>query len=184
MDINSTSIIVEGLDCTGKSTIIKTLMSMISTLKYYHFEFPQGNRDIEKYGFQYGQFDMMFKFIEMTQGQSHFIFDRAHIGEYVWGPKYRNMFPSYMPTLEETYKDLPIVLVHVKCASNIIQQRFQERENETTPYLPYIDKYSKLFEIFCNRSPFKTITVDTTNLITIPDINGRIEHLIHQIKAI
>ena len=182
MNINKTSLIVEGLDCAGKSTIIRHIMSKIETLNYYHYEFPIGNNAAEKYGFQHGQFDMMFKFIEMTQGQSHFIFDRAHIGEYIWGPKYRQLFPTYMPELEDKYKHLPIVLVRVYCDPELTYKRFEERTNEKTPDIDYIKKYTKQFELYCNRSPFRCIGLDTTNLTDPVMISTAVDHLITTIK--
>jgi len=184
MNIKTTTIICEGLDCAGKSTIIRNIMSQVQTLRYYHFEFPQGVTSMEKYGFQRGQFDMMFKFIEMTQNESHFIFDRAHVGEYIWGPKYRDLYPAYMPELEHTYKDLPIVLLHVKCDPEVTRARFEKRKNEATPDLNYIKEYTKKFEIFCERSPFKTLTLDTTNLVDPTDITSAVTSLILSIEEL
>jgi len=181
MSVIKSSIIVEGLDCTGKSTIIKHIQNEIPRLKYYHFEFPQGNTDIEKYAFQWGQFDMMFKFIELTNGSTQFIFDRAHIGEYIWGPKYRKMFPDYMPMIEDKYKNLPIVLLHVHAHHSKIYQRFEQREDEKTPGIMYIKEYLNKFRLFCERSPFYTISLNTTDLETPDQISAAVKDVVRQI---
>ena len=41
----------------------------------------------------------------MSDKNSNFIFDRSHIGEYVYAPIYRNYDGSYVFDLEKKYKD-------------------------------------------------------------------------------
>jgi deoxyadenosine/deoxycytidine kinase len=181
MDLEKISYIVEGTDGVGKSTIIKELMSRNSNLEYYHFEHPLGDNRYEKYGFQWGQFDMMFKFIKMTIGKVQYVFDRAHIGEYIWGPEFRERFPVYMPLMEDAYalNNLPIVLIHVDCDTKEIQHRLHERGNETVPDLDVIQFRRDQFRIYCERSPFPTFTVDTTNAeptVQVRDLLQEIEN--------
>jgi thymidylate kinase len=180
MDLNKISYIVEGTDGVGKSTIIKELMERYPALKYHHFMHPYGESNRDKYCYQWGQFVMMFKFIEMSVGTTQYIFDRAHIGEYIWGPEYRKMFPDYMPLLEDIYADLPVVIIHVDCDTHEIQHRLAERKDEKVPTLETIQFRRDVFRIYCNRSPLPTFYVDTTG---VNDPTRRIDSLIKEIES-
>ncbi len=164
--------IVEGLDATGKSTFIKKLIKELSVQNqfsdhrpiYHHFEFPLGDTNEEKYGYQHGQFQLMFDFIRASHDRIQYVFDRAHIGEYIWSPIYRERTPEYLRKLEEDNSDLPIVILHVHADPEVIKARFDKREDEKTPSLEYIKEYSEKFRIECEKSPFPVINFDTTRL--------------------
>lgn len=162
--------IIEGCDGTGKSTLIEYLIKELSvqtrwtnhTPIYHHFEFPLGDTNEERYGFQRGQFQLMFDFIRASHDKVQYVFDRAHIGEYIWSPIYREKTPEYLRKLEEDNSDLPIVIIYVTASPGIIHARLKERENEDTPSLEYITNLNEQFKIECEKSPFPVIEFDTS----------------------
>jgi len=184
MNIEEVSIIVEAPDAAGKSTIIKHLQEKLNNIIYHHFEFPFGKTNEERYGFQFGQFDLMFKMIEKAQKKTRFIFDRAHIGEYIYGVKYRNKFPEYLPILEAAYSKLPIIILRVYCDPDVILERFKQRPNEKPPTKKEIITLQEEFRIYCDRSPFRTISIDTTDLKLSEDISTAVDIIINTIKEI
>jgi len=160
MDIKKISFCVEGQDCSGKTTIIKEIQSRLPHLKYHHFEFPLGDNNDEKYGYQHGQFDLMFKMLDLCQDSTQFIFDRAHIGEYIWSPIYRDKHPGYLLDLEKRYKDLPIVLICVTCEPDVVLKRFIKR-GEQIP--SNIEELGESFVKHCKESSLTTVYVNTTH---------------------
>ena len=151
------TIVLEGVDCSGKSSICSELIKSLDA-KQFHFAFPKGNTVEEKYGFQFGQFDMLFEMINIMDGS--LILDRAWAGEYVYGPKYRDRFPDYLRGLEEHWQSLPIALVYVECKPEIVHQRHLDR-GEEAPRVKDIDLLQSRFSVFCKHSPFYLRTVRT-----------------------
>lgn len=171
-------IIVEGENGVGKTTIIKALKKLIPSLHYYHFMFPKGSTDLEKYHYQKGQFNLMFDLLRASS--NNWIFDRSHIGEYVYGPIHRNMSPKYMPKLESDNSDLSIVIINVICDPKIVRKRFEDtRPNEKIPTIKLLENNQKAFQLSINKSPFKSITIDTTNIQT-KEINNILNKLTRQ----
>jgi len=161
MSLNA--IFVEGMDCVGKSTIIKDIM--LSHEFYHHFEFPKGDSIEEKYGYQHGQFEMMFQMLnacKYSNNEDYIFFDRSHIGEYIWGPTFRNRFPMYLTALEHKYKNLSaMVVLLINNNLDEIAQRFEER-GEKMP-----DNWKELQDKFLlavkTITPFRYNIIDTTN---------------------
>jgi thymidylate kinase len=123
-------IIFEGMDCIGKTTMIENLVDCFSNIETYHFGKPKGNTNDEKYFYQYGQFDMFYKTLEMFKDTDKTILlDRSHIGEYVWGPVFRNKYPMYLPKLEDE-----------------ILEKFGEHIHAFLLYSNDIDEIQKRFE--------------------------------------
>jgi thymidylate kinase len=165
---------IEGLDCTGKSTLIDNLINSFKFASpadkfiYHHFDKPLGNTDEERFGYQYGQFQLMFDWISKPEMKhTHWVFDRSHIGEYVYGPMWRKRDPEYLKKLEEEflekYQD-KCLLVYLTCDPSQIQFRFNNfRKHEECPSLKEITKTKKLFDSAVEKSVLPKITIDTTN---------------------
>jgi thymidylate kinase len=161
-DLKDVSFIVEGHDRTGKSTFIGALQRELPELVYHHFMFPKGCSNDNKASFQYGQFELMFDMVRTSIGKASFVFDRAHVGEYVWGPELREIFPTYMPFLEHKNKDLPIVLLFLRSSPKLILERLKEEKPVTKETIETVRNRQERFEIFVERSPFPNITIDTS----------------------
>ncbi|HPM74112.1 MAG TPA: hypothetical protein PLA71_00130 [Saccharofermentans sp.] len=160
------SLIIEGVDASGKTTFIEALRKHLGyPLMYHHFQFPIGDTTDERYGFQVGQFHLMFDMIRAaTNVGNSFIFDRAHIGEFIYSPTLRNRVPTYLGTLERKNADLPVIIVQVKCDPVVVARRFKEtRKTERAPSVQDIAQLQNAFSYYISKSIFKNMSIDTTH---------------------
>jgi len=167
------TIFIEGVDAVGKSTLIDHLYKLGDLT--HHFATPLGNTNTEKYFYQQGQFEAMFRnisdlhkseFLNTFTAQKHeqkYLFDRSHIGEYVWGPLYRKKFPIYLPKYEHEhariYGDKTLTILLVCFNEDMIKARFEKRGEE----MP--NNWFKIQDMFIEAiteiSPFKHMIFDT-----------------------
>lgn len=97
-------LIIEGPDRCGKNTLIKNLTSQSDNVVIRHFGTAKGSNDHQKRAFQY---DFFHKEFEMASKRHNFdmknldrypkdlwIWNRGHIGEFVYGRIYRNTSPE------------------------------------------------------------------------------------------
>lgn len=167
-------IFVEGCDGVGKTTFISELKARLflgedAIVLDHHFEFPKGTTDDIKYGYQHGQFDLMFEFLvklkkfwmnfTVTEKPIYVILDRSHIGEYVWGPVYRKKFPIYLPKLEHSYKEkLNCRTILLTCSTDTARQRIYARGEKFNESFELIQT---LFRTAVEISPFDSVELST-----------------------
>ena len=106
-------LIIEGLDRCGKDTLIKSLSSKYKFVVNSHWSFPQGNTNEEKTQYQQESFAAEFVMQDMIRSAAKngyrcddgiIIWNRSHIGEYVYGTLYRDSQPeTWIPQLEESF---------------------------------------------------------------------------------
>jgi thymidylate kinase len=106
-------LIIEGPDRTGKDSLITGLLPFCQNAIITHFSTPVGNSDAEKRAFQEKSFDQEFakvnvlekSFSEPKPGKLNMIiWNRAHLGEFVYGNLYRQTNPEeWVMSLEEKY---------------------------------------------------------------------------------
>ena len=106
-------IIIEGIDRVGKDTLIKGLFDTITENKqniiYRHFKSPLGDTDEDKIFYQKESFKREFDFYLSIKHNGYlnkdnvFVWNRSHIGEYVYGKMYRNYNPDWIYDLEQLY---------------------------------------------------------------------------------
>ncbi|MCK9574609.1 MAG: hypothetical protein WC979_01750 [Candidatus Pacearchaeota archaeon] len=103
-------IIVEGCDRTGKDTLIEYIESLSkNNYEQHHFMTPLGNTIEEKIEFQQTDFSIEFERIKIYRtmfknADDMFVWNRSHIGEYVYGNIYRKYDPSWIFDLEKEYE--------------------------------------------------------------------------------
>ena len=155
------TIVCEGVDCSGKSSICEELNRMLKG-KQFHFAFPRGANADQKYGFQWGQFDMLFEMINLMEDGTWLVLDRAWVGEYVYGPLYRGKNPEYLLDLEKKWKTVNpnVALFHVQCDPNVVAKRHAAR-GEEVPSVEDIAATQDGFSKFCKQSPFYRGSVRT-----------------------
>ena len=111
MTINA--ILVEGLDRLGKSTLVESIQQELGYFQVIHFGKPKHLKFYEtqatngfilneksEYLYQHASFKNMF---ELIKSDARIIFDRAHLGECVYSPIYRNYSGDYVYDLERKY---------------------------------------------------------------------------------
>jgi hypothetical protein len=106
-------LIIEGCDRTGKDSLIKNLMKYCQNMVITHFSTPEGNTDEEKRKFQEISFEREFQkatfliknFDSPRKTKMNLlVWNRAHLGEFVYGNLYRKTQPEeWVMNLEEKY---------------------------------------------------------------------------------
>lgn len=125
------NIIVEGLDNSGKGSLIKNIQDFfyfrnpitvkpVQVLYYSNFKTPtEYSREISKIHYKNG-----FELIKHSvHHQAHTIFDRFHLGEYVYSPMYRKYNGDYVFDLElknQKFLKGTILIVLIDTAENLI----------------------------------------------------------------
>lgn len=109
-------LIIEAPDRCGKDTLIKNLMPLCQNMVITHFSSPFGETDLEKRFFQEKSFRKEFEkssffldssmFTEPKKGKLDLIvWNRAHLGEFVYGNLYRQTNPEeWVMKIEEDFK--------------------------------------------------------------------------------
>lgn len=97
-------LIIEGPDRCGKNTLIKNLTSQAENFVVRHFGSVKGENDTEKRNFQFQFFKKEFELaslrprFEMPDKERYprdiWIWNRAHLGEFVYGKMYRDTKPE------------------------------------------------------------------------------------------
>ena len=97
-------LIIEGLDRCGKNTLIHNLTSQAENYVVRHWGTAKGTNDYEKRDHQYQFFKKEFQLasdrnkFEMPDATRYprdlWIWNRAHLGEFVYGDLYRNTKPK------------------------------------------------------------------------------------------
>ena len=95
-------IIIEGIDRCGKSTLINNILKNYGAHPIIHCSSPpKGITDPAKY--QYDYFWNCFKILNRCG--INVIFDRCHLGEYIYGPLYRKTDPNFIFDIERQFED-------------------------------------------------------------------------------
>lgn len=124
-------IIIEGLDRVGKDTLIQNLCNTAQNYMVRHFSKPIGETNEEKIEYQKSDFHSEF-ILSLTRESIHkypndlYIWNRAHIGEYVYGRMYRDYDPSWIFDLETKMdfdKDDSIYLILLYADADFLIQR-------------------------------------------------------------
>ncbi len=100
-------VILEGLDRCGKSTQIRKMQPLLidKPLQVMHYMAIKGfddNSDVKEYSEK--MYKQMFHILLTNYPDNNFILDRAHIGEVVYSPIYRDYSGDYVYEIEEDFK--------------------------------------------------------------------------------
>lgn len=98
-------IIIEGIDFTGKDTLIRNLQNKLGYYPVIHHSKPQqlkcyeGNKPLELY--QKECFSNMFRILKSPN--INIMMNRAHLGEFVYAHRYRDYDGDYVLKYEENF---------------------------------------------------------------------------------
>jgi len=104
-------IIIEGTDQCGKDTLINSLSQDYAHTIKRHWGYPIGKTNEEKTAYQINFFNWEFQLYNILQTASNdindnsvIIWNRSHIGEFVYGTLYRNSNPeTWVMNLEKKF---------------------------------------------------------------------------------
>ena len=135
-------IIFEGMDRCGKDSYIQKLSEGLRNYSIRHWSFPQGKNNDEKTKWQISTFHNEFAHFIFLRANFHnhvLFWNRAHLGELVYGKIYRDSNPdTWVPQLERSYsldKDPEIFLIHLTADAEFIVKR-----DDGLSYSDQIDK--------------------------------------------
>lgn len=101
-------IIIEGTDRTGKDTLVNRLIADNRNVIKRHWSFPKGETNEQKTAYQKKSFNEEFFFYDWLNIHAPedmiMIWNRAHLGEFVYGTIYRDSKPeTWVWNLEEEH---------------------------------------------------------------------------------
>lgn len=122
-------IIVEGMDRCGKDTQISLIQKRYKheTFHVFHYAkipFKTQNDHLDYNTRLYK--DMFMMMFENLGGERNFIFNRSHLGESVYAPKYRGYDGDYVFDIESNFSDLlidPLILITLVNTPEILLER-------------------------------------------------------------
>lgn len=156
-------IIIEGLDRSGKNAICKALFENVTdnggNVIYRHWGFPQGTNNEEKISYQKFSFKKEFDLHKSIISDDYYngkadnalLWNRAHLGEAVYGKLYRNYDPSWIFNLEALYafdQNPEIYLILLEADANFICKKDDGKSftNDVSKKQNEIDLFNEAFE--------------------------------------
>lgn len=143
-------IIFEATDRCGKDTYIAELIKGLRNYTIRHWSFPQGDTNDEKTNWQKNSFHDEFSHYVFLSARfpDHTLFwNRAHLGELVYGSIYRDSQPhTWVPNLEYQYgmvNDPNVFLVHLTA-----DPEFVAAKDDGKSYSDKIEKKTEEIEAF------------------------------------
>lgn len=150
-------LIIEGVDRLGKSTLINGLIEVLGYHTVLHYEKPRYLPNV--YGsnktqalFEYQKDSFWVGFDMLSIPDAPLIFDRFHLGEVVYSPRYRNYDGMYaIDEIEAEFlaQDIPgaelplLVLLHTTNFSFVVDDgqsfNFDAKESEQEDFLNAFD---------------------------------------------
>ena len=173
-------LVIEGCDRTGKNSVCKEIFEKFSdagnNVIYRHWGFPLGETNEDKIAYQKYSFKKEFDLYKSIKEDTYFnqktsdifIWNRAHIGEAVYGTIYRNYDTSWIFNLEALYafdQNPEIYLILLEADADFICKNDdgQSFTNEITKKQKEIDLFQQAFEnsIIPNKLKIKVNDGDT-----------------------
>ena len=192
-----TLIIIEGMDNTGKDTLISGITNKFNDKYNYiceHFTGPSSKEKNKAFIEQINQFlEFLYK-LTLYNDNSLIFWNRSHIGEYVYGQIYRNIDKNLVikmiNLIDELLLSLNINIVYVQliCNSNELMIKNEDGKSLSTSiekdkYIETLDTERKLFkEAFKVVSDkFKKIMIIVNNGDSFIDKNIILNEVIEKI---
>lgn len=122
-------IIIEGQDRCGKDTQIGLIQKKFKDETFHVFHYAKVPFKTKGDHLEYNTRlynDMFIMMFENLGGERNFIFNRSHLGESVYAPKYRDYDGDYVFEIESKFSDLlidPLLLIVLVNTPEILIQR-------------------------------------------------------------
>ncbi len=150
-------IIIEGIDRLGKDTLIDGLINSLGYHHCIHYSYPKNTKyyveslkdrdeDTKDSTFWY-QHDSFMQGFKLLEQDTNVIFNRFHLGEYVYSSRYRNYDGSYVFGLEKMFsKSLAKTFLFLLYTPNVHilkddgkSHDYSKREEEQNDFLKGFD---------------------------------------------
>lgn len=157
--------ILEGIDRLGKSTLVKNIMNTLGYHLVIHYGKPQllaAYKEFTDEPLRAYQDDVNTGMFDLIQNATcPIIFDRGHLGEYVYAPLYRKYSGDYVFDMEANYRldDVKLILLTTSnfniCVDDGESFNFDNKEKE-----------QELFVEAFNKSSMRKVLIDVFDPIT------------------
>ena len=164
-------VIVEGCDRVGKDTLVSGLQKTFATTEMIHWGYPIGDTNDDKTAYQKEDFklNMMKWRVEKYWDKADLvIWNRSHLGEYVYGKLYRDSYPdTWVPQLEERFlgKEENAYLILL-----VADPEFIAKQDDGLSYSAKVEDKKEELKQFV--SSFKDSKITNKKLIMVHDENG------------
>lgn len=187
------NLIIEGIDRSGKSSLIQALLKEFGPFVVIHSGKPTDSdmvhelfkKDVESGEsslkiFQEIYFSQLFNLMRTsTASKVNLLFDRAHLGEFVYAPRYRNYDGTYVFEEEVRFDlantDTYLVLLNITNFSKIVDDGqsfdFSAKEAEQKDFIEAFERSTlkkKMINVTTKNGDYKsrkTIVREITNFI-------------------
>lgn len=170
-------IIIEGVDNLGKGTLIKNIRNNLGYYEIIHFQRPE-LLDLYKKSYseknttdayKLYQFNSFKNGFELLQSKAFIIFDRFHLGEIVYAPRYRGYNGEYVFDIEKMFRETvrsDDVLLILLTTSNFdfiiddglsfdVSKRQEEQEDFKRAFEMSLFKNKLLIDVYDNAFGFR-----------------------------
>jgi thymidylate kinase len=160
------SIIIEGIDRLGKDTLIKEIMDRLRYFLVIHFQKPEIlgcilkdvrrsqdlpdniiNDNVKMLAQKQYQQQSFINMMKLLSSDASLILNRAHLGEYVYSPRYRNYSGDYVFDLEmqSNFLDTTLLIVLHTSSFDFIKDDglsfdFDKKEDEQMDFIRAFEK--------------------------------------------
>lgn len=173
-------IIIEGIDRVGKDTQIKLIKNIFSKRTFHTFHYstpPKILSSSEQKDYSYKLYKQMFDIIYQNP-RIDFIFNRSHLGEYVYAQKYRNYSGEYVWNLEHIYmkrEDQYLILLVNSDIQSLIDREDSDSLSNNRKDIEYeLNRFKEAFE----RTKIKNkILIDVAGL-SIDEVHSKIKEFL------
>ena len=103
-------ILIEGIDGTGKSTLAETLSNRLEIFNVKHLGKPVAIKRYYGCKIRY-QKEVFKRFNAIVNSEINVVYDRAHLGEFIYGPLYRGEACTTLENVENGFENQDVALV-------------------------------------------------------------------------
>jgi len=183
-------LIIEGLDRVGKDTLISAVSKDYRHVVKRHWSYPVGETNKEKTLYQKNVFMREFYLQHLIRNTPEFskdslyVWNRAHLGEYVYGTLYRNSDPSsWIPDLERSYhfdSDTEVYLVFLYADADFIAVQDDGKSYSKDAYdkQQEIMKFEDAFDNSLIKNKLKIKVNDGNNYISADAIHEQVNRFL------
>ncbi len=165
-------LILESPDNCGKSTQVQKLIHLFhdKSIHQLHYSSLKGFNNVEEIKlYSSRMYDDMFKLLYSNYENMHFILDRSHIGEMVYGPMYRNYEGDYVLDIENYWKTFKYFWNEIYLITFIDKPDRIISRDDGLSFTTDIIKKEKEIELF--KSAHNKSLVENKLLINIENLN-------------
>jgi thymidylate kinase len=181
-------LIIEGQDRCGKDSLINAISAEYPNIIKRHWSFPKGSTNEDKTTYQKDSFNWEFENYRVTKSRRYqqnnlMIWNRAHLGELVYGSLYRNSNPeNWVMQLEEEYefhKDPDVYLVYLYA-----DPEFIVKKDDGESYSAKLDDKRAELEVFMKAFKDSKIIHKLAIKVNEGDSYVSKESIINQVKQL